>query len=62
MVPVPGATIDPAAIMAFSRERLACFKCPRAVEVVDALPRNASGKVRKRGLREQGKAARDAEG
>lgn len=62
VVAVPGATIDPAAIMAYSRERLAGFKCPRAVEVVDALPRNASGKVLKRELREQVKAARDAEG
>lgn len=62
VVAVPGATIDPAALMAYSRERLAGFKCPRAVEVVDALPRNASGKVLKRELREQVKAARDGEG
>ena len=50
--PVPGKTIDPEALIAFTRERLAGFKCPRAVEVVDALPRNASGKVLKRQLRE----------
>jgi len=32
--------------------QLASFKVPRSVEVVDALPRNASGKVRKNVLRE----------
>ena len=62
VVAAPGVTIDPAALMAYSREHLAGFKCPRAVEVVDALPRNASGKVLKRELRDQVKAARDGEG
>lgn len=34
------------------RHRLAAFKCPRAYEWIDALPRNASGKVTKHRLRE----------
>ncbi|WP_297006308.1 AMP-binding protein [uncultured Corynebacterium sp.] len=38
-------------IIAFTRERLAGFKCPRSVDVVDELPRNASGKILKRDLR-----------
>ncbi|WP_275693254.1 FadD3 family acyl-CoA ligase [Nocardioides sp. TF02-7] len=38
-------------VVAFARERLANFKVPRQVEVVDALPRNLSGKVLKTELR-----------
>ena len=30
------------------RERLAAYKCPKSVYVVDALPRNPSGKILKR--------------
>ena len=41
----------PEAVIAFARERLANFKVPRHVEVVDALPRNLSGKVLKTELR-----------
>jgi acyl-CoA synthetase (AMP-forming)/AMP-acid ligase II len=40
-------------VIAFAKERLANYKVPRSVEVVDALPRNASGKVLKFALREQ---------
>ena len=38
-------------VIAFARERLANFKVPRQVELVDALPRNLSGKVLKTELR-----------
>lgn len=48
-----GADLDPAELIAFTRERLAHYKCPTAVEIVAALPRNPSGKVLKRQLREQ---------
>ncbi|HET6501474.1 MAG TPA: FadD3 family acyl-CoA ligase [Amycolatopsis sp.] len=37
-------------VFTFCRHRLANYKRPRAVEFVDRLPRNASGKVLKRGL------------
>lgn len=47
-----GPAPDPADVIAFARERLAHFKCPTAVEFVAELPRNASGKVLKRELRE----------
>jgi acyl-CoA synthetase (AMP-forming)/AMP-acid ligase II len=40
------------ALIAFCRERLGGFKIPRRYAFVDALPRNASGKVLKRTLRE----------
>ena len=38
-------------LIAYCRERLANFKVPRLVTFVDALPRNASGKVLKPTLR-----------
>ena len=41
----------PAELIAFARERLAHFKCPTRVELVDELPRNATGKVLKTTLR-----------
>ena len=50
-----GIAVDealPEAIVAFCRERLAGYKLPRSVEFVTALPRNPSGKVLKRELRE----------
>ena len=39
-------------VIAFAKERLANFKVPRQVELVDALPRNLSGKVLKTELRD----------
>jgi fatty-acyl-CoA synthase len=46
-------TLDPQEVIAFARERIAHFKAPRHVEVVDELPRNATGKLLKRVLRER---------
>jgi malonyl-CoA/methylmalonyl-CoA synthetase len=37
-------------LLAFARERLAPYKCPKQVRFVDALPRNALGKVQKHQL------------
>jgi long-chain acyl-CoA synthetase len=39
-------------IIAYAKERLATFKCPTTVDWVDVLPRNPSGKVLKKDLRE----------
>ena len=41
------------ALIAFARDMMANYKVPRVVVFVDELPRNASGKVLKRQLREQ---------
>jgi acyl-CoA synthetase (AMP-forming)/AMP-acid ligase II len=50
----PGAApVEPGELVAFARERMANYKVPRTVELVDALPRNASGKVLKFELRER---------
>jgi long-chain acyl-CoA synthetase len=51
VVPKTGESIDAAELIAFTRERLAHYKCPTAVEVIEQLPRNPSGKVLKRELR-----------
>jgi long-chain acyl-CoA synthetase len=40
-------------LVAHCRERLAGFKCPRAIDFVDELPRQDSGKIYKRRLRDQ---------
>jgi acyl-CoA synthetase (AMP-forming)/AMP-acid ligase II len=42
---------EPEELIAWTRERLANFKVPRVIWVVDALPRNATGKVLKGDLR-----------
>ena len=47
----PGAALDPDVVRAAARSRLAGFKVPKRVHVVDALPRNAMGKVEKAKLR-----------
>jgi acyl-CoA synthetase (AMP-forming)/AMP-acid ligase II len=49
---VAGDQLDAEKIVEFCRERLAHYKCPRSVDVVEALPRNATGKILKRSLRE----------
>ncbi|KAB2812555.1 AMP-binding protein [Pimelobacter simplex] len=51
-VVIPGARRpDPAELVAHCRERLAHYKCPTSVDLVEALPRNPSGKLLKRELR-----------
>ncbi|WP_068073613.1 long-chain-fatty-acid--CoA ligase [Novosphingobium lentum] len=46
-----GQSPSEADVIAFTRERLARYKCPTSVVFVAALPRNASGKLLKRDLR-----------
>ena len=48
----PGAAATAEALLEFCRSRIAAFKCPRAIELLDALPRTGSGKIDKRALRE----------
>jgi acyl-CoA synthetase (AMP-forming)/AMP-acid ligase II len=51
VVPDPGTTVDPDALIAWCREHLAAFKCPKSVDLLDELPRNPTGKVLKKELR-----------
>ena len=48
-----GHALDTGEVLAFCRERLANYKVPRQVVFRDGLPRNPSGKVLKRLLREE---------
>ena len=46
-----------AELIEFTRERLAHYKCPRTVDFVTQLPRDDNGKIYKRRLRDQYRAA-----
>ncbi len=48
----PGADLNEASVTAFAATRLARFKCPTVVALVDRLPHTATGKVAKGQLRE----------
>ena len=51
VVAAAGPTPDEDELIAFCRDRLAHYKCPTSVELVDTLPRNPTGKVLKPELR-----------
>jgi acyl-CoA synthetase (AMP-forming)/AMP-acid ligase II len=53
VVLAPGAATSADAIVAWCRDEIANYKCPRRVEIVDALPMNATGKVTKFALRDR---------
>jgi fatty-acyl-CoA synthase len=50
---VPRGEVTEAQLIDHAREKLPHFKAPKRVEFVDELPRNASGKILKRELRER---------
>jgi acyl-CoA synthetase (AMP-forming)/AMP-acid ligase II len=52
VVPKPGKSPDPQEIIAFARSRIAAYKAPKSIDFIEALPRNASGKILRRELRE----------
>lgn len=47
VIPKPGAALTAEAIIAFGRDKIANFKVPRYVEIVDQFPLTGSGKVQK---------------
>ncbi len=49
----PGSRVTDEELLALCAERLAAFKCPRAIERLDDLPKTGSGKVQKSSLRER---------
>jgi fatty-acyl-CoA synthase len=53
VVPRPGQRLDPDDLMAFGGERLARYKLPKRVVLVEALPRTAAGKIDKERLKTQ---------
>ena len=52
-VPKKGVSIQEKDIISFCKDRLAGFKCPKKVFITDRLPKNPSGKILKRELKEQ---------
>ncbi len=52
VVPKPGARLDPAAMVASIKTRIANYKVPKTIHIMESLPRNAMGKVQKNLLRE----------
>ena len=47
----PGTELEADSVIAWAREKIAGFKCPKTVDFIDALPRNPSGKILRRSLR-----------
>ncbi|QGN53511.1 long-chain-fatty-acid--CoA ligase [Novosphingobium sp. Gsoil 351] len=52
VVAKPGRTVDPDHVIAWARERIAGFKVPKSIDLIPELPRNPSGKILRRALRE----------
>jgi acyl-CoA synthetase (AMP-forming)/AMP-acid ligase II len=53
VVPRPGAILSEDEVLAFCRENLAAYKCPRRVLFADSLPVTATGKLSHRAFRDQ---------
>ena len=52
VVAKPGHTVDPDTVIAWARQRIAAFKVPKSIDLIPELPRNPSGKILRRALRE----------
>jgi acyl-CoA synthetase (AMP-forming)/AMP-acid ligase II len=52
--------VDEAELLGWCRDHLAAYKCPRSIDLVDALPRDPSGKLFKRLLKEPYWEGRDS--
>lgn len=50
IVPRHGSNVAESAVIDFCRDRLARFKVPRSVQVLDTIPRTSTGKVQRRSL------------
>ncbi|HVL56359.1 MAG TPA: long-chain fatty acid--CoA ligase [Burkholderiaceae bacterium] len=59
VVPRKGAPLSPDAVIEFCRANIAAYKVPAQVDVVDELPKSATGKILKRVLRDRAKPDRD---
>ncbi|MCE4052304.1 FadD3 family acyl-CoA ligase [Pseudomonas sp. Au-Pse12] len=52
LLPAPGQALEPDALLGWCREQMANYKVPRRLQVVEAMPLNAAGKVTKQVLRQ----------
>jgi acyl-CoA synthetase (AMP-forming)/AMP-acid ligase II len=59
VVPRPDATLEPDSLITWCRDKMANYKAPRRIEIVESLPTNASGKVLKTELRQRPRGSRD---
>lgn len=55
----PGTAVSEEALIAYAREHLAHYKCPKSVDFLELLPRNPTGKILKRDLRQPYWSGRD---
>jgi long-chain acyl-CoA synthetase len=53
----PGMSTTPEELIAFTKERLSAYKCPRLIEVVSDIPKTATGKLLRRELRNRPNSA-----
>lgn len=58
VVSKPGATVEGAAVIAHCKSRLAGYKVPKRVHLVESLPKDLQGKIRKRVLRDEYESVR----
>jgi long-chain acyl-CoA synthetase len=56
----PGHAIEPDELIAFTKQRLAAYKYPRRVHIVDALPKTVTGKIRRAEVRGSSDGRKDA--
>ena len=60
VVPRAGSTVTPGEVLDHARARLAGYKRPKYVVLADSLPKNPSGKILKRQLRDQYRGLADS--
>jgi len=53
IVPKKGSSLTEKEIIAHCKEHLAGFKCPKKIVIAENLPKNPSGKILKRELKEE---------
>lgn len=59
VVALAGDDVTEADLIGWAREHLAAYKCPKTVDIMDALPRNPTGKILKKDLRQPHWEGRD---
>lgn len=59
VVVLDGDGVAEAELIAWARQHLAAYKCPKSVDIIDALPRNPTGKIMKKDLRQPHWEGRD---
>jgi len=53
IVLAPDAEVTAVELQKYCRDRLAIYKCPKVIEFIDKLPKNSTGKIMKRALRDR---------